>query len=98
MDNEYMYLFARKDLQISQQIIQTAHASAKIGEAYHGDTYAVLCGADNEEHLHTIAEHLDSHGIAFHMFWEPDLSEYTAIATAPLKGGARSPLRKFKLM
>lgn len=97
-DNSYMYMFIRQDLSKPQQIIQTAHAAAKIGEKYHGDTYATLCGANDEDHLKVIADYLDEHLIDYHMFYEPDISAYTAIATEPLTGKDRHPLRKFKLL
>ena len=31
-DRQYMYLFTRQDLPLPQQIVQTAHAAAYIGE------------------------------------------------------------------
>lgn len=97
-NNEYMYLFCREDLSPCQRVIQTAHAAALIGHKYHGDTYATLCGAKDEEHLKSIADYLDSNNIAFELFFEPDIQAFTAIATAPLRGTERLPLKKFKLM
>ena len=98
LENQYMYLFVRADLSKPQQIIQTAHAAAKIGEKYHGDTFATLCEANDEDHLKGISEYLDKHDIDHYCFFEPDVSAYTAIATAPLWGAARRPMRKFQLM
>lgn len=98
MDNAYMYMFVRKDLSHSQQVVQASHAAAKIGEKYHGDTYIVLCGADNEEHLQGISEHLDRYSIDHEVFFEPDVAAFTAIATKPLIGDARKPLRKFNIL
>ena len=98
MENYYMYVFVKEDLSHPQQIVQAAHAAAKIGEKYHGDTYIVLCGAKNEEHLDAISQHLERHSIDHELFFEPDIDGYTTIATAPLKGNERQPLRKFKLL
>jgi hypothetical protein len=58
----------------------------------------VLCHADDDEHLMSIADYLDDNGIDFEMFQEPDMdNQYTAIATIPLRGREREPLRMFKL-
>jgi len=97
--NPYMYLFIRSDLSIPQQIVQTAHAVDEIGMRYKskGTNYMVLCDAANADHLNTIAECLDKNEIDYEMFFEPDIGEYTAIATRPLIGAERRPLRKFRL-
>lgn len=97
-DTEFSYYFVRADLSVPQQIIQTAHAAAKIGEKYHGNTHATLCAAKDEKHLKSLSEYLDSHEIYHEIFWEPDINQFTAIATAPLRGLARKPLKKFSLM
>jgi hypothetical protein len=94
-----MYLFVRSDLSAPQQIVQTAHAVDEIGMRYKSDgtNYMVLCGATNEEHLLTIAECLDKNEIDYEMFFEPDIGAHTAIATRPLRGTERAPLKKFRL-
>ena len=95
---QYMYMFVREDLSPSQQIVQAAHASALIGETYHADTNIVLFGSKSEADLKSHADHLSRHGIEFEMFFEPDINQYTAIATQPLVGDSRKPMRKFKLL
>ena len=97
--NPYMYLFTRADLSIPQQIVQTAHAVDEIGMRHKSDgtNFMVLCDAASEEHLFTIAECLDKHEIDYEMFFEPDIGQHTAIATQPLRGSQRTPLRKFQL-
>ena len=97
-DTNYMYLFTRADLSKPQQIVQTAHAAAMIGERYHGQTHIVLCEARNEEHLKGVSDYLDKHNIDHEVFYEPDISAFTAIATQPLAGEYRTPMRKFQLM
>ena len=79
-------------------IIQAAHAAAKIGDKFHGETSIVLCGANNEEHLYDISEFLGSHDIDHTLFFEPDISGHTAIATRPLTGKDRNPMKKFSLL
>lgn len=99
METPYMYLFVREDLSPPQQIIQTAHATDDVNKMYphsHGN-HMVLCEVHDEEELVGISEHLSSLNIVHQMFYEPDVSAYTAIATQPLRGKERRPLRKFKL-
>lgn len=96
----YMYLFVREDLSPSQQIIQGCHAVDSINTRHNsGDiNHMVLCQASHGDHLMSIAEYLDEKGIDYAMFCEPDIgNQYTAIATKPLRGQEREPLRKFKL-
>ena len=97
--NPYMYLFTRSDLSHPQQIVQTAHAVDEIAMRHKSDgtNYMVLCDAISEEHLITIAEALDKHKIDYEMFFEPDIGQHTAIATQPLRGAERAPLKKFQL-
>lgn len=96
----YMYLFVREDLSHPVQLVQLSHAVDMINTRHNsGDiNHMVLCEARHEEHLTAIAEHLDQHEIDYEIFCEPDLNnQYTAIATKPLKGTEREPLKKFKL-
>jgi hypothetical protein len=100
----YVYLFVRTDLSIPQQIVQTAHAVDELNKR-HGDknreqdtNHMVLCGAGSPDELFGISEHLHAHGIAHEMFYEPDINGHTAIATEPLAGHNRQPLKQFKLL
>jgi hypothetical protein len=98
--NPYMYLWVRGDLSHPAQIVQTCHAVDELAKRYQSDgtNHMVLCHADNEEHLLSIADYLDDNGIDYEMFREPDMdNQYTAIATKPLRGREREPLRIFKL-
>jgi hypothetical protein len=96
----YIYLFVRKDLSVPQQVIQTVHAAQLTGWAC-GNLQvpnAVLVGAQSEDDLLTIREYLIDHDVPHEMFYEPDVFAYTAIATYPLKGKERAPLKHFQLM
>jgi len=96
----YMYLFVRDDLPPPVQIVQTCHAVDELNMRHQSDgtNHMVLCSANNEAHLISIAEYLEDHNIDFEMFCEPDLGdEYTAIAIKPLRGEERVPLQIFKL-
>ncbi len=96
--NPYMYLFSRSDLSHAQQIVQTGHAINELTIQHPHDpgNFMVLCDAKDESDILQIADWLMMHGIMFHMFLEPDIGEYTAIATQPLRGDARKPMKKFK--
>ncbi len=100
MNNKYMYLFTRRDLSPQQQIIQTAHAAHIIGNKQECGSIpnAVLIGAASEFDLMGIKEYLEYFEIAHEIFYEPDISQHTAIATYPLVGDERKPLQKFELM
>ena len=98
--NTWMYLFIRRDLSQQQQIIQTAHAAHLIGSkspVSDDVPNAVLISTHSENDLLDIKEYLDTNKIAAEMFYEPDISQHTAIATYPIRGEERKPLRKFGL-
>lgn len=96
--NPYMYLFIREDLSHPQQIVQAAHAVDEINKQHPHEpgNFMVLCGAKDEKQLHKIAEMLDSSQIKYSMFFEPDIDSFTAIATQPLRGEERKPLKRFQ--
>ena len=85
---------------IGVQIIQTAHAAHIIGQNQDCNSVpnAVLIGAKTEFDLMGIKEYLEYFETAHEIFYEPDISQHTAIATSPLVGEQRLPLRKFDLM
>lgn len=96
--NPYMYIFVRKDISIPQQIVQAAHAVDELNKKHLHEpgNYMVLCDAEDEASLLKVSEWLCHHDIKHEMFYEPDLNSYTAIATKPLRGAERQPLKKFK--
>ena len=96
-----MYIFVREDLSLSQQIVQAGHATFEIGTLHPANTHSphfVLLGAKTELKLLEIAEWLISHNVEFKMFYEPDISSYTALATQPMSGETRNKFKKFKLL
>lgn len=83
----YTYLFTRQDLSIPQQIIQTAHAIHEMGvnQGNQRIPNAVLIGMMNEDELIAMSNYLKAKDIDYVMFYEPDINQYTAIATFPLQ-------------
>ena len=100
MSDKYMYLFTRKDLSPQQQIIQTAHAAHIIGKNQICDSIpnAVLIGVGGEGELLSVRQLLEDNDIQHQLFFEPDIDEFTSIATFPIYGDQRIPLRGFSLM
>lgn len=100
MDSQtpYTYLMIRKDLSMPQRIVQTAHAAHEAGHAYGDHSHMALLGITDERSLIKAADHLERNGIQYRMFYEPDISGYTAIATEPLIGERRKPLRRYSLL
>jgi transcriptional regulatory protein LevR len=101
MSNHYIYLFIRKDLSPQQQIIQASHVTHLIGTKQPEITETpntVLIGLHSKDGLSEMVQYLDSNEIPYELFYEPDIEEYTAIATYPLRGKDRTPLRRFSLM
>jgi len=97
-----MYIFIREDLSGPQRIVQAAHAAHEAGQEFgkhDGSTHIVLIGMPTQDKLLKTAEHLEMHEIDFKMFYEPDYDTgYTAIATQPLFGDQRKPLKRFSLL
>ena len=97
----YMYLFVREDLSKPQQIVQTAHAVDEINKHLPQTTkgnYMVLCDVKSEKELLDVSMHLFEEGVNHHLFFEPDIDSYTAIATVPLKGSERKPMKRYNTM
>lgn len=97
--NPYVYLFVRDDLSHPQQIVQTAHAAETMAHKHgiKGINHMVLCGAKDQDNLFDISMWLAQHNIDHHVFYEPDIDGYTAIATLPLRGDERKPMKRFQL-
>lgn len=104
MSNPYIYLFVREDLSKCQQIIQTAHAVDELNkdldpvDVTSVTNYMVLFPAAGEFELIEISAYLNAAGIDHHMFFEPDIDSYTAIAVKPLVGDQRIPMQIFSTM
>lgn len=103
--SHYIYLFVRDDLSPSQQIIQTSHAVDELNKYLIGagkeltkaTNFMVLFSVRNEAQLFEVKNHLDSLDILNQMFYEPDISSFTAIATEPLIGDQRLVMSQYKL-
>ncbi len=85
--NPYIYTFIRNDLRTEQKIVQLGHATWEAGLRFANPgniSSLILLHADDEDDLKSIARRLDEKGIDYYMFYEPDISSYTAICTRPV--------------
>ena len=87
----YFYNVVRLDLSLPQQAVQAAHAACMAGEAYgRSVTSMVLLGIPDKASLEGLSKELESKGINFQMFFEPDWDTgHSALCTEPLKGKDR---------
>lgn len=98
-DTAYTYLFIRKDLTASQRIVQAAHAAHNAGERFGDHSHLICFGINNEAELQKAAIFLESKGIKFEMFHEPDFNTgFTSICSEPLRGEQRKIMRRFTLL
>jgi hypothetical protein len=52
----------------------------------------------NEEELLSVTKELYWAGVRFSRFYEPDVEEFTSIATEPLRGDMRKCMKKYRLL
>ena len=101
----FMYIFVRNDLSEAQKIIQAGHAIERLttnseydfNTSGHCTPHFALMGVDDEDDLKEVGKFLYDHLVTFEMFYEPDINEYTAIATVPLIGKDRLIMSGFKM-
>lgn len=99
METAYTYLFIRRDLTTPQMIVQASHAAAHAGTKFGDHSHMICFGIHTESDMLKAAVFLESKGIQFEMFFEPDNDTgHTAICTEPLRGEQRKPMRRFSLL
>jgi len=99
MEQPYTYIFIRTDLSYAQQIVQASHATLEAGfkfEQPDQTSAIVLFGVESESGIFEKARYLRKHSIENVIFYEPDIEQYTAIATEPLRGSDRELLSEFR--
>ena len=99
-ENEYIYVFVRKDIPIADQIVQVGHVCYESGLRFNAkeNTFMVLCQVNSEEELCTTMYRLIEMGVEMHQFIEPDNDlGLTALCSQPVSGKQRHLFRKYKL-
>jgi hypothetical protein len=97
----YVYVLVREDLEIEQQIVQACHAAHESGlacEAPADVSRMIVCTVPDQTALLIAAERLREQDVGHELFFEPDFGiGYSALATHPLSGRERRPLRRYPL-
>ena len=100
METEYIYIAVRTDLPLADQVCQVAHAAHLAGKKFpFGDnTHLVLLKVKNEQKLFNLADELDSAGVLFELFYEPDDEMgFTALATQAIIGHQRELFGRYHI-
>lgn len=96
----YVYIFVRQDIPVAQQLVQSNHATLKMGSlyGYEGTPNIVLIGVANKEELAAVAGRCTEYQIPHHVWYEPDFDYgHTAIATAAIRGEKRQAFADYEL-
>lgn len=99
----YVYVLVRMDLPLPHLAVQAIHgaiaATNTFGEPNKTHPNLVLCRVDNEAALLTAFNRLKAADVRCCAWYEPDQGDtLCAVATAPLRGEQRKPLRRFRLL
>lgn len=92
----------RKDLDISQIVVQSSHAVIELFRNFNINTeehpHLVICSVKNEEKLWKAYNEIRKNIVTIQWI-EPDMDySLTAIATVPVSGEKRKELRKYQLL
>lgn len=96
----YTYVILRTDIPQVQQIVQASHAALEAGFRFKQPdsvSHLILLSVKSEDKLKETAHNLCELDIDFHMFYEPDVSQFTAICTRPLFGSECDIFKRYKL-
>lgn len=106
LDRHYVYTFVRQDISPEYQLVQAAHAAAKMGHRLgQGETwttkfdelyFAVIGVANDKEMAIAIKDCLEV-GLTIYPFYEPDIGNIlTAFSTSPVRANMRKRLLSYK--
>ena len=100
MSEIYTYAVVRSDVPLGDQFCQLGHACLTSGRKFKVpyESNIVCSYVKNEEALFKLADKLESNGIKFHLFYEPDINEHTAICTEGIHRSNKGILRKIQLI
>lgn len=101
-EHRHFYVFVRRDLSLSQQMCQAAHAAHEAGihlsNKDNGISSVVICSIPNEQELLKVQDKLAQRNIKTVTFREPDIeNQATAIATEPISSDVRRYLSSYPL-
>ena len=97
-----IYVFVRKDLSSSQQVVQTAHAvieSTKHSPYTWRHPTVIVFGIGKEVKLRKLSKEIEEKGIEIYRFHEPDrFNELTAFATECVNEEQKYIFERFMLL
>lgn len=93
----------RTDLPLPQQIVQASHACIEATKAFLSENlehpHLVVLSAKNQQALFKVANKLDTAGVRYRIFIEPDRGdEATALATEVISGDNRHIFRNYQCL
>lgn len=106
LNRHYVYTFVRQDISPEYQLVQGAHAAAKMGhrlgkagipEKIFDELYFAVIGVANDEEMATAIKDCKAVGLNVFPFYEPDIgSVLTAFSTSPVLAKDRKRLLSYK--
>lgn len=97
-----VYVIVRRDLDPRAIVAQACHAALEAGihlkQIKEYPASIVVLQVANEEKLKKAHEKLKSKGIDNHLFFEPPMQQYTAIATEVTTDEQRTAFKKFQTL
>lgn len=100
MAERYVFVFIRQDIPVSQQIVQSNHATLSLASLYpiQGTPNIVVIGVPNEAALRRAEKKLEEFRIPYFAWIEPDFDlGFTAITTLPLDRSEKAVLANYRV-
>ena len=99
----YLYVLVRQDISPEQQLVQASHAAFEAGLRFYGadspTSSLIALTVPHQKALLRAQRKLTALGIRTFTFFEPDFGMgESALATEPLMGAQRAPLRGYPLL
>ena len=103
MKKPYTYVLVRKDISPEQRVVQASHAALEAGFRFSQPdetSYLIVLEVANEHELNEAAQVIESSGIKFYKFFEPDNDMgYSALCTeAVFTNRERNVFKRWKLL
>lgn len=102
----YAYTFVRQDISPEYQLVQAAHAAAKMGhregkalleDKAFDEMYFAVIGVANDAEMATAIKDCKEVGLTVYPFYEPDIGNVlTAFSTSPVRADMRKRLLSYK--
>lgn len=103
LTRHYAYFFTRQDISPEYQLVQTAHVALELGNQMKPEMvkglYFTVCGVATLDDLEQVERVLDSMGLRYVTFREPDIgNQKTSIAVHPVPEHKKGLLKNYGLL